>query len=61
MKKFIPDYSLYFVTSQEYSGKRLSFEIAEEAVGAGVDILQMREKNLPQDQLLELGKKSNIG
>ena len=49
--------NLYFITSQEYSGKRTSLEIAKSAISAGIDILQLREKTLKRKELLELGKK----
>tara|TARA_B100000315_G_C14577203_1_gene588506 strand:- start:422 stop:1063 length:642 start_codon:yes stop_codon:yes gene_type:complete len=63
----IIDYSLYFVTSQEYSSKKSSLDIANLAASGGIDIIQMREKNMPNDELISLGKnistlckKSNI-
>ncbi|MGB2601501.1 MAG: thiamine phosphate synthase [Candidatus Omnitrophota bacterium] len=53
----IKDHSLYLVTSEEYSEGRTSLEIATEAVAGGIDILQMREKTKPRDELIELGSK----
>ncbi len=55
--KHINDYSLYLVTSQEYSAGRSSFEVAQAAIDGGVDIIQMREKNLSRQDLIKLGKK----
>ncbi|MBD3426799.1 MAG: thiamine phosphate synthase [Candidatus Omnitrophica bacterium] len=53
----ITDHSLYLVTSEEYSAGRSTLEVAEEALSAGVDILQMREKTKPKDELIKLGRK----
>ncbi|MDD4202235.1 MAG: thiamine phosphate synthase [Candidatus Omnitrophica bacterium] len=53
----IKDKSLYLVTSQEFSGNKDSFYIAKEAIEAGVDILQMREKTKTRPELVSLGKK----
>jgi thiamine-phosphate pyrophosphorylase len=52
----IKDYSLYFITSQEYTKARSSLEVAQSAINGGVDILQMREKHKSKEELLELGK-----
>lgn len=48
--------NLYLVTTEEYSNKS-TLEIAEEATRAGIDILQMREKQKSYDELVLLGKK----
>ncbi|MFH1363074.1 MAG: thiamine phosphate synthase [Candidatus Omnitrophota bacterium] len=53
----IPTYSLYLVTSHEYSAGRNTLEVAEAAIGGGIDILQLREKTLPRPELVSLGKK----
>ncbi len=53
--KVIKDYSLYLVASQEYAGGREIFDVAKEAVEGGVDILQMREKQKPREELVKLG------
>lgn len=53
----INDCSLYLVISEEYSIGIDTLKIAEEAVHAGIDILQMREKNKTKDELVKLGKK----
>ncbi len=55
MKK-IKDYSLYLVTSEEYSKGRSSLEIASLAIQGGVDIIQMREKEKSSQELIRLGK-----
>jgi thiamine-phosphate pyrophosphorylase len=49
--------SLYLVISQEYSPEKEVLEIARQAIAGGVDILQMREKNLSQEELIRLGKR----
>ncbi len=48
--------SLYLVLTEEYSNKPAT-EIARLAIEAGIDVLQMREKNRPKDELLALGGK----
>ena len=55
MKK-INDYSLYLVLSSEYIPSKSPLEVAKKALEGGVDILQMREKDLSYDELLILGK-----
>ncbi|MCQ9205030.1 MAG: thiamine phosphate synthase [Omnitrophica bacterium] len=55
--KNIDDYSLYLVTSQEYSGKKNSLDVARLAIESGIDILQMREKTIPKDEIIRLGRK----
>lgn len=52
----IKDYSLYLVISREYAMRRPVLDIASQAIAGGVDILQMREKNMPHSELLGLGK-----
>jgi len=56
MKK-IKDYSLYLVTSAEYANGRSTYEIVEEAIAGGIDILQMREKHASREELISLGRK----
>ncbi len=46
--------NLYLVLTEGYSNKPI-LEIASEAIDAGVDIVQMREKSKPTDELLKLG------
>ncbi|MDD5070006.1 MAG: thiamine phosphate synthase [Candidatus Omnitrophica bacterium] len=48
--------NLYLVASQQYCRNKNILEIAKEAVSAKIDILQMREKNLSQKELLDLGR-----
>ncbi len=52
----IKDYSLYLVISEEYGLGRNALEIAEAALAGGVDIIQMREKNKPPEELIKLGR-----
>ncbi len=52
----IKDYSLYLVISEEYGLGRNALEIAAPALAGGVDIIQMREKNKPYDELIKLGR-----
>lgn len=52
----IKDYSLYLIITEEYGKGRGAVEIAKEAIAAGVDIIQMREKNKTRAELLSLGK-----
>ena len=63
----IKDRSLYLVVSEECSRGRPACEIAELAISGGIDILQMREKTRPRDELIKLGcelraicKKNNV-
>ncbi len=55
MKK-IKDYSLYLVITEKYGKGRSAIEIADAAIAGGVDIIQMREKDKPRPELIELGK-----
>ncbi|TBR17960.1 thiamine phosphate synthase, partial [bacterium] len=50
----IKDYSLYLVISSEYGLGRPVLEIAKSAIAAGVDIIQLREKNKDKNELIEL-------
>ena len=52
----LKDNSLYLVLSSEYAGGKPVLEIARSALAAGVDILQMREKDMPEDDLMVLGR-----
>lgn len=51
----IKDYNLYLVLSSEYAKGRPILDIARQAVAAGVDILQMREKDISEKDLMILG------
>jgi len=53
----IKDRSLYLVLSEEYGRGRAILEIASAAVHGGVDILQMREKAMPRQELIQLGSR----
>ena len=53
----IKDCSLYLIITEEYGKGRSSLEIAGAAIAGGVDIIQMREKNKPREELIDLGKK----
>jgi thiamine-phosphate pyrophosphorylase len=55
MKKIKND-SLYLVITEEYGKGRSAMEIARFAIEGGVDIIQMREKNKPKDELIGMGK-----
>ncbi len=52
----IRSYNLYLVLSSEYTNRRPILDVAKQAVVAGVDILQMREKGMSEKDLLTLGK-----
>lgn len=49
--------NLYLVLSSECCGNEDPVSVAEKALHAGADILQMREKNKTYPELLALGKK----
>jgi thiamine-phosphate pyrophosphorylase len=53
----IKDYSLYLVITENYCNGRSALEIARSAISSGVDIIQMREKNKPALELIDLGRK----
>jgi len=55
MKK-IKDYSLYFITSEEFSKGKSTLEVARAAIAGGIDVLQMREKGKKLTELTMLGK-----
>ena len=52
--------NLYLVLSSECCGNRDPLSVAEKALHAGVDILQMREKNITHRELLSLGNKLSL-
>lgn len=54
--KIFKENSLYLVTSQEYSGRRNTLDVVKSAVLAGIDIVQMREKEMTRKELVWLGK-----
>jgi len=49
--------SLYLVISEGCDTTRPALEIAESGILGGVDIIQMREKNKSEAELIKLGKK----
>jgi len=51
------DYSLYLIVDEEYGRGRDALEIAKSAIKGGVDVIQMREKNKPREELVTLGEK----
>ena len=51
------DKSLYLVLTSTYNKEIDILDIAEEACKGGIDILQMREKDIPHQELIELGGK----
>ena len=53
----IKDYSLYLVITEKYGKGRSAYEIAQAAIKGGVDIIQMREKDKPRQELIDTGKK----
>lgn len=52
----IKEHSLYLVITEEYGNGRSALEIARAAIAGGVDIIQMREKAKPKDELILIGK-----
>ena len=51
------DHSLYLVTGEETSSGRSTEEVVKSALAGGVDIVQMREKNLSTEELILRGNK----
>ncbi len=56
-KKQVRDYSLYVVLDRPAAKGRDFFYIASEAISGGADILQLRDKEAEDAQLIELGKR----
>jgi thiamine-phosphate pyrophosphorylase len=52
----IKDGSLYLVISQECCKGRGALDVARRAIAGGIDIIQMREKGKPREELVGLGK-----
>jgi len=48
---------LYLVITEEYAKAKGAFEVAETAIAGGADIIQMREKNKPREELMGLGSR----
>jgi len=55
--KISKDHTLYLVITEECGRDRSAFDIAKAAIAGGVNIIQMREKDKPQEELIRLGKK----
>jgi thiamine-phosphate pyrophosphorylase len=55
--KTIKDYSLYLVTGEEYSKGRSTLRVAEEAISGGIDMLELREKGKPAEELRKLASR----
>lgn len=55
--KTINNYSLYLVTNEQCPSGKDSLEVAKAAISGGIDILQLRQKNMAKDKLCALGKK----
>jgi thiamine-phosphate pyrophosphorylase len=51
------DRSLYLVTGEDASSGRSTYHVVEKALAGGVDVIQMREKNLPEKELISLGRR----
>ncbi len=49
---------LYLVTSESLSEGRTTIEIIQAALAGGVRLIQLREKNLPESEFLELAHKA---
>lgn len=56
-KKQLRDYSLYVVLDRPAAKGRDFFYIVSEAIRGGADIVQLRDKEVEDSQLIELGKR----
>jgi thiamine-phosphate diphosphorylase len=54
---FMKDHNLYLVITEERCKGRGAMEVVRAAIAGGVDIIQMREKNKPREELVNLGRK----
>ncbi len=54
--KIPEDLTLYLVITEECGKGRSALEIAKAAIAGGADIIQMREKDKPREELIGLGK-----
>ena len=60
-KLMLEDKKLYLVTnSDKFETEDLFLDAVASALKGGVDILQLREKNMPANKILELGKKVKL-
>jgi len=50
------NWDLYLITEESLSDGRKSLEVVREAVSAGIDVIQLREKNLSLREKFKLGK-----
>ncbi|RAK08102.1 thiamine-phosphate diphosphorylase [Halanaerobium saccharolyticum] len=50
------NWDLYLITEESLSAGRKSIEVVKEAAAAGVDVVQLREKNLSLREKFQLGK-----
>jgi len=50
------NWDLYLITEESLSDGRKSLEVVKEAAAAGVDVIQLREKNLSLREKFQLGK-----
>jgi len=50
------NWDLYLITEESLSAGRKSIEVVKEAAAAGVDVIQLREKNLSLREKFQLGK-----
>lgn len=54
------DCRLYLVVSEECAKNRCVVDLVRDALDAGVDMLQMREKSKDKEELIKLGKKFSL-
>ena len=60
-KFMLEDKKLYLVTnSDKFESEDLFLDAVASALKGGVDILQLREKNMPANKIIELGKKVKL-
>ena len=50
------DWDVYLVTGESLSGEHTTPEIVERAIDGGVDVVQLREKDLPVRERYEMGR-----
>ncbi len=49
-------YDLYVITDRKVSGGRSHVQITKEAAGAGADVIQLRDKTMSDEELLETAR-----
>jgi thiamine-phosphate pyrophosphorylase len=52
----MPSYALYVITDEVVSGGRSHLECAREVIAGGADVVQLREKSLPSEELLAVAR-----